>query len=157
MCRLFAVTSREPLSPMIAIRALDVMKEGHDGSGVGLYMTDLGGDFEQFKGSPILSGIFSQEGIKKLDRYMMELGLLTKFKFSIRPSKEPPAGTPRRDVYLIRVYEYPYDWEGLSEAEIMDRLMKIRIDLRRLGEEDESMMVFSFWPDTIMIKEVGDP
>ncbi|OPZ24779.1 MAG: Glutamine amidotransferases class-II [Deltaproteobacteria bacterium ADurb.BinA179] len=157
VCRLFAVTSREPLSPMIAIRALDVMKEGHDGSGVGLYMTDLGGDFEQFKGSPILSGIFSQEGIKKLDRYMMELGLLTKFKFSIRPSKEPPAGTPRRDVYLIRVYEYPYDWEGLSEAEIMDRLMKIRIDLRRLGEEDESMMVFSFWPDTIMIKEVGDP
>jgi len=142
---------------MAAIRALNAMKEGHDGSGVGLFMTDLGGDLEPFKGSPILSGIFSQEGIKKLDRYMMELGLLTKFKFSIRPSKEPPAGTPKRDVYLIRVYEYPYDWDGLSEAEIKERLMKIRIDLRNLGEEDGSMMVFSFWPDVIMIKEVGDP
>jgi len=35
--------------------------------------------------------------------------------------------------------------------------MQIRVDLRKLGEEDQSMMVFSFWPDTIMIKEVGDP
>ena len=157
MCRLFAITSEEPLSPMVAIRALDVMKEGHDGSGVGLLMTDLGGDLEQFRGSPILSGIFSQEGIKKLDRYMMELGLLTKFKLSIRPSTRPPEGTPRRDVYLIRVYEYPYEWEGIPDAEVAARLMQIRVDLRRMGEEDKSMMVFSFWPDTIMIKEVGDP
>lgn len=157
MCRLFAITSEEPISPMVAIRALNVMKEGHDGSGVGLFMTDLGGDLEAFKDSPILSGSFSQEGIKKLDRYMMEIGLLTKFKLSIRPSSEPPGGTPKRDVYLIRVYEYPYDWDSLSEAEIKDRLMKIRIDLRKLGEEDGSMTVFSFWPDVIMIKEVGDP
>ena len=157
MCRLFALSSREPVSPMVALRALNVMREGHDGSGVGLFMTDLGGDLEQFKGSPILSGVFSQEGIKKLDRYMMELGLLTKFKFSIRPTKEPPAGTPKRDVYLIRVYEYPYEWDGLPEAEISNRLMKIRIDLRTMGEEDGSMMVFSFWPDVVMIKEVGDP
>ncbi|MGC9323371.1 MAG: glutamate synthase [Desulfomonilia bacterium] len=157
MCRLFAITSDEPLSPMVAIRALDVMKEGHDGSGVGIFMTDLGGDLEPFKGSPILSGIFSQDGIKRLDKYMMELGLLTKYKFSIRPTRNPPEGTPKRDVYLIRVYEYPYEWEGLTDQEISDRLMKIRVELRRMGEEDESMMVFSFWPDVIMIKEVGDP
>jgi len=36
MCRLFAITSQDPLSPMVAIEALDVMREGHDGSGVGL-------------------------------------------------------------------------------------------------------------------------
>ena len=34
MCRLFAVTSQTPLSPMVALEALNVMKEGHDGSGV---------------------------------------------------------------------------------------------------------------------------
>ncbi len=157
VCRLFAITSDEPLSPMTAIQALDVMKEGHDGSGVGLLMSDLGGELEQFKGSPILSGIFTQEGIKRLDRYMMELGLLTKYKMSIRPNTTPPRGTPRRDVYLIRVYEYPYEWEGLSQDEIEQRLLAIRLDLRRMGEDDGSMMVFSFWPDTIMIKEVGDP
>jgi len=157
VCRLFAITSEEPQSPMTALQALNVMKEGHDGSGVGIFMTDLGGDLEQFKGSPILSGIFSQDGIRKLDRYMMELGLLTKFKLSIRPTKKPPEGTPKRDVYLIRVYEYPYEWEGMSSEETANRLMKIRVDLRNMGEEDQSMMVFSFWPDVIMIKEVGDP
>lgn len=157
MCRLFAVTSEEPQSPIIALQALDVMKEGHDGSGVGLFMTDLGGDLEEFKDSPILSGIFSQEGIKKLDRYMMEIGLLTKFRFSIRPSATPPVGTPKRDVYLIRVYEYPFEWEGLTQEEVANRLMQIRLELRKMGEEDQSMMVFSFWPDVIMIKEVGDP
>jgi glutamate synthase domain-containing protein 1 len=142
---------------MIAVRALDVMREGHDGSGVGLMMADLDGDLGQFKGSPILSGVFTQEGIKRLDRYMMELGLLTKYKLSIRPAVNPPRGTPRRDVYLIRVYEYPYEWEGLTKAEIEDRLLAIRLDLRRMGEEDSSMTVFSFWPDTVIIKEVGDP
>jgi hypothetical protein len=157
VCRLFAITSEEPQSPLTALQALNVMKEGHDGSGVGIFMTDLGGELEQFKGSPILSGIFSQDGIRKLDRYMMELGLLTKFKLSIRPTKKPPEGTPKRDVYLIRVYEYPYEWEGMSSAETANRLMKIRVDLRNMGEEDQSMMVFSFWPDVIMIKEVGDP
>ncbi len=92
MCRLFAITSKDPLSPMVAIRALDVMKEGHDGSGVGLFLTDLGGDFEQFKGEPILSGIFSNDGIKALDRYMMDLDFMVKYKLSIRPTKTPPAG-----------------------------------------------------------------
>ncbi len=59
MCRLFAITSTEPLSPMVALRAINVMKEGHDGSGTGLFMTDLCGDFEHLKKEPILSGTFT--------------------------------------------------------------------------------------------------
>ena len=157
MCRLFALTSKDPLSPMAAIHALDVMKEGHDGSGVGLLLTDLGGDFEQFHGGPILSGIFSNEGIKTLDRYMLDMDFMTKYKLSFRPTKRPPAGTPRRDNYLIRVYEYPPEWEKFSEAEVQRRLMLCRLQLKEMGEKDGSMMVFSFWPDVIMIKEVGDP
>lgn len=157
MCRLFGMTSSEPLSPMTAIRALNVMKEGHDGSGVGLFLTDLGGEFERFKGEPILSGIFSNDGLKALDRYMMDLDFMVKYKLSIRPAKEPPPGTPKRDNYLIRVYEYPPDWEGLPEVEIQRRLLQCRLELRKMGEVDNSMLVFSFWPDVIMIKEVGDP
>jgi len=157
MCRLFAVTSKDPLSPMVAIDALDVMKEGHDGSGVGLFMTDLGGDFEQFKGGPILSGIFSNTGIKTLDRYMMDMDFMTKYKLSFRPTKSPPAGTPKRDNYLIRVYEYPPAWDNLPQEEVQRRLMQCRLQLKEMGEKDGSMKVFSFWPDVIMIKEIGDP
>jgi hypothetical protein len=157
MCRLFAITSAEPLSPMVAINALNVMKEGHDGSGVGLYLTDLGGIFEEFKGSPILSGTFSNKGLKELDRYMMDLDFTVKYRFAIRPSGQTPPGTPKRDNYVIRVYEYPYEWASLSKGEIEYRLMTTRLALREKGKQDESMMIFSFWPDVIMIKEVGDP
>ena len=67
MCRLIALTSEEPVSPIVAIKALDVMKEGHDGSGVGLLLRDLGGPFKDMKDSPILSGIFTEDGIRRLD------------------------------------------------------------------------------------------
>lgn len=157
MCRLFAVTSQEPLSPMIALQALDVMKEGHDGSGVGLFLTDLGGDLERFKGKPVLSGIFSDEGIKKLDRFMGKVGFRARYELSIRPSKVIPPGTPKRDNYLIRTYEYPPEWGEFNEDELHRRLVLVRVQLRQMGEEDGSMLVFSFWPDVIMIKEVGDP
>jgi hypothetical protein len=157
MCRLFAIASREPLSPMAAIEALNVMREGHDGSGVGLYLRDLGGPFEDMKDAPILSGIFSEAGLKRLDAFMMDVGFMTKYKMSIKVPKTPPAGVPRRDVYLIRAYEYPEEWEGLSAEELQFRLMTTRLKLRAMGEEKEDMIVFSFWPDVIMIKEIGDP
>ena len=142
MCRLFSITSKDPLSPMVAIRAIDVMKEGHDGSGVGLFLTDLGGEFEQFHGGPILSGIFSNAGIKSLDRYMLDMDFMTKYKLSFRPTKRPPTGTPRRDNYLIRVYEYPPTWDNLPEEEIQQRLMQCRLHLREMGEMDGSMLMW---------------
>jgi predicted glutamine amidotransferase len=157
MCRLFAITSKEPLSPMVAIEALNVMREGHDGSGVGLFLRDLSGPFEEMKEAPILSGIFSEAGLKRLDALMMDIGFMTKYKISIKVPKTPPRGTPRRDVYLIRAYEYPEEWEGMPREELHRRLMMIRLQLRAMGEDKEDMIVFSFWPDVIMIKEIGDP
>ncbi|MBE9551272.1 MAG: glutamate synthase [Proteobacteria bacterium] len=157
MCRLIAITSDEPESPMLAMRALDVMREGHDGSGVGLFLTDLCGPFEKLKGCPILSGIFSNAGIRRLDEFMLDVGFMTKYKLSVKVPKIPPPGVPRRDVYLIRAYEYPEDWEGLNESEIHYRLMLIRLQLREMGEKENDMIIFSFWPDVIMVKEIGDP
>ncbi|MBW2569081.1 MAG: glutamate synthase [Deltaproteobacteria bacterium] len=157
MCRLIALTSEEPLSPMIALRALDVMREGHDGSGVGLLLRDLAGPFENMKDAPILSGIFSEKGLKRLDRFMMDVGFMTKYRLSIKPPKTPPPGVPRRDVYLVRAYEYPEEWKNLSNSELCSRLLILRLELQRMGEEKRDMIVFSFWPDTIMIKEIGEP
>ncbi|MFO7559669.1 MAG: glutamate synthase [Desulfobacterales bacterium] len=157
MCRLFALTSETPQSPMTALEALDVMREGHDGSGVGLFLRDLGGPFEEIKESPILSGIFTNDGLKRLDRFMMDLGFMTKYKISIRVPNKPAKGVPERDFYLVRAYEYPKEWEGRSAKEIGEQLMLIRLELRKMGEEKNDMIVFSFWPDVIMIKEIGDP
>lgn len=157
MCRLFALTSQDPVSPMLAIKALDIMKEGHDGSGMGLLLQDLGGPFEEMKDAPILSGIFSEEGIRRLDLFMMDQGFLTKYKISLKIPKEQIKGIPRRDLYLIRAYELPEDWDRLEPEEISKKLTFIRLKIREMGEEKQDMIVFSFWPDTIMIKEIGDP
>jgi len=157
MCRLFAITSKEPLSPMVAVEALNVMREGHDCSGVGLFLRDLAGPFDEMKNAPILSGIFSEKGLRRLDSFMMDLGFMTKYKITIKVPKTPPPGIPKRDVYLIRAYEYPEEWDDLSDQERMQRLLPIRLQLRAMGEEKQDMIVFSFWPDVIMIKEIGDP
>ena len=111
------------------------MREGHDGSGVGLLLRDLGGPFEEMQDAPILSGIFSEKGIKRLDTFMMDIGFMTKYKISIKLPKTPPAGIPKRDVYLIRAYEYPEEWEGLTENELQTRLMNIRLTLRAMGKK----------------------
>ncbi len=157
MCRLFAITSKEPLSPMVAVEALNVMREGHDCSGVGLFLRDLAGPFQEMKNAPIMSGIFSEKGLRRLDSFMMDLGFMTKYKITIKLPKTPPPGIPKRDVYLIRAYEYPEEWDDLSDQERMQRLLPIRLQLRAMGEEKQDMIVFSFWPDVIMIKEIGDP
>jgi hypothetical protein len=157
MCRLFAISSETPVSPMMALEAMDVMREGHDGSGVGLFLRDLGGPFDEIKDAPILSGIFTEAGLKRLDRYMMDVGFMTKYKISLKTPKSPPKGVPKRTNYLIRAYEYPEDWEDLPEVEKRDRLTHTRLTLRQMGEAEGDMMVFSFWPDVIMIKEIGDP
>jgi len=142
---------------MLAIKALDVMKEGHDGSGVGLLLQDLGGPFEEMKDAPILSGIFSEAGIRRLDLFMMDQGFLTKYKIALKIPKQQIEGTPKRDLYLIRAYELPEGWDNLDSAEISKRLMFLRLKIREMGEEKKDMIVFSFWPDTVMIKEIGDP
>ncbi len=151
------MTSQDPLSPMVALQALDVMREGHDGSGVGLFLRDLAGPFEEIKDAPILSGIFSEAGLRRLDTYMMDLGFMTKYKLSIKVPKTPPPGVPRRDIYLVRAYEYPEDWDGMPQSELYSRLLETRLILRAMGDETGDMIVFSFWPDVIMIKEIGDP
>jgi hypothetical protein len=157
MCRLFALSSNAYESLELPLKGLAAMREGYDGSGVGMLMKDLGGPFEDFKNAPVLSGIFSYAGLKRLDACMMAEGFLTKYKIAFKLPKNPPPGTPKRDVYLVRAYDYPEEWEGLTSEELHTRLMMLQVKLKKLGEANRDMFVFAFWPDTIMIKEVGDP
>lgn len=142
---------------MLAVNALNVMKEGHDGSGVGLYLNGLGGPFEGMGDCPILSGIFTDKGLRRAEEYISEKGFKTKHSVMFTPQVEPPFGTPKRGTYASIAFEPSAEWKQLSEAEQGRQLVQTRLDLRREGEETGEMMAFSFWPDTIMIKEVGDP
>ncbi len=155
MCRLAAISSDEYFSPMENVLALETMKEGHDGSGMGLLLKDLGGEFEELKEYPILSGICSKRGIKLLDEYMDRLGF--KLKHIWTPEIRPVKGVTARDYYFARVYDYPESFKEKTSREKDELLLRTRLALRQMGEADESIVVFSFWPDLLMLKEVGDP
>lgn len=155
MCRLAAITSKDYISPMECILALETMKEGHDGSGLGLTLKNLGGEFEKLKEYPILSGICSNSGKRLLDDFMKKKGF--KLKYEWTPKIKPIKGVVARDYYFARVYDYPSSYAKITMKEKEDLLMKTRIQLRKIGEPDESIFAFSFYPDVITLKEVGDP
>ncbi len=155
MCRLAAITSREYFSPIENILALETMKEGHDGSGLGLTLKDLGGEFVQLKNYPILSGICSKKGVTVLDEFMKGLGF--KLKYVWTPKMRRVKGIVPREYYFARVYDYPDSYKEKSQHDNEDLLMNTRLSLRKIGESDGSIFAFSFAPDVITIKEVGDP
>ena len=156
MCRLSAIISDSYFSPMENIMALETMKEGHDGSGLGLVLRDLGGEFENLKGFPILSGICSEAGLKTMDEYMVSLGFKTKYLWDPKIN-EAASGIKSRGFYFARAYEYPDEIKAADEKIKFDLLAQTRLDLREMGMANESITVFSFWPDLITLKEVGDP
>ncbi len=155
MCRLAAITSSEYFSPMENVLALETMKEGHDGSGMGILMKDLGGEFEGLKGYPVLSGICSEQGLETVDRYMETHGFKTKHVWA--PAVREMPGIQRRDHYFAKVYQYPESYLDRPMSEKEDLLLRTRLQLRAMGQADESIIVFSFYPDVLTLKEVGDP
>ncbi len=155
MCRLAAITSNEYFSPIENVIALETMKEGHDGSGMGLILKDLGGEFKSLKDNPVLSAICSREGYARLEEYMHRLGFKEVHMWS--PSIKCVNGIEKRDYYFAKFYQYPEDYEGKPRRQKEDLLIRTRLALRQMGEADESIVAFSFYPDVITIKEVGDP
>ena len=157
MCRLLAISSSDFVAPDKALHALDVMQEGMEESSFGLLLRELGGPFEKIKSSPILSGIFSKSGIKNLGHLLLDKGFTVKYKLSIKPLKKRPSGVPKRFIYLVSAYDYPSEWEMLTDSERLEKLTVIHMEMVRHGKDSGDMIPFSFWPDTITIKEMGDP
>lgn len=155
MCRLAAITSSKYENPYDVACALETMKEGHDGSGMGLLLKNLGGEFIELKEYPALSGIATKQGLAMLDEYMQQRGFKLVHLWSPKIRKTPNIAP--RDSYFVRFYDYPDDLKDKGNDEKIKELMKTRVALRKLGEKDESLIVFSFYPDVIMLKEVGDP
>ncbi len=137
------------------ILALETMKEGHDGSGLGLTLKDLGGEFGEFKKYPIMSGICSRKGLETLNDFMKRNGFRLRHEWN--PKIKPVKGIVPRECYFARVYDYPKSYKDRSVHDREDLLMNTRLQLRKIGEPDESLFVFSFYPDVITLKEVGDP
>ncbi len=157
MCRLALKTAEQPFSPYEVLTAMEAMQEGYDGSGLGLLLRGV--SFEDFKYKKdrhiILSGIaHTEEASQRLHQLMDQFGFEQKYdhEFTVQPEL---IEAKDRFQYIVRVFKKP---EGLSEAELEDKLMHTRLFLRKDGEDHGGdLTIFSFWSDVVMIKEVGWP
>ena len=157
MCRLALKTADTPFSPYEVLSAMEAMQEGYDGSGLGLLLRGI--HFEDFNykpGYPILSGIaHSEAALQRLNAYMEEKGYELKYdhEFNTTPGL---IEAQDREKYIVRVYKEPDT--SLTTDQLEDKHMKLRLDLRKNGEEHgDDLTVFAFWPGVVIIKEVGWP
>lgn len=157
MCRLALKTADTPFSPYEVLVGMEAMQEGYDGSGLGLLLRGV--SFEDFKYQKdihvILSGIcHTEDALERLHTIMEKRGFKERYDHAFNVSPDLVEADDRFQ-YVVRVYRKP---DGLTEAELEDKLMKTRLFLRRDGEEHGGdLTVFSFWSDVVMIKEVGWP
>lgn len=159
MCRLALKTATEPFSPYEVLEAMEAMQEGYDGSGLGLLLRGM--EFEDFKYNsrfPILSGVAkTKESWRRLDDFMEERGYELKYdhKFHMDHSKLDDI---QRFRYFIRAYRMPEQFNAVSDEERELELLETRLALRNNGEKHGfDLIVYSFYPDVAMIKEVGWP
>ncbi|SHO48869.1 class II glutamine amidotransferase domain-containing protein [Desulfopila aestuarii] len=159
MCRLALKTANEPFSPYEVLQAMEAMKEGYDGSGLGLLLRGM--EFEDFKYNPrfpILSGIaHSRKAEQRMDEYMDDRGYELKYDHRFAMNPEKMSGKMRYR-YFLRAYRMPPAFKDRPQEEREEEMLRTRLDLRRIGEENNGdLTVFSFYPDVAMIKEVGWP
>lgn len=158
MCRLALKTANEPFSPYEVLTAMEAMKEGYDGSGLGLLLRGM--EFEDFKYNPkfpILSGIAHTEAAwYRMTDYMEERGYELKYdhRFAMRPELIEAEDRFR---YFMRAYRMPVAFRDKSDEVREAEMMQTRLALRKLSTEEDNLTIFSFYPDVAMIKEVGWP
>jgi hypothetical protein len=69
------------------------------------------------EGCPILSGIFTEAGVQRLDAFMGHKGFTLKYDLAISPKGAMPTWTPKRERYIVRAYDIPAAWTDLSAEE----------------------------------------
>ncbi len=158
MCRLALKTAREPFSPYEVLTAMEAMQEGYDGSGLGLLLRGI--EFDDFKYNPrfpILSGIaHTEKAWQRLVKFMENRGY--ELKHDHRYHMGPDLiETEDRFRYFLRAYRMPERFRDKSQEEREEELLKTRLALGKIGDANNNLTVFSFWPDVVMVKEVGWP
>ncbi len=157
MCRIGSIKCLEPVQPPMALRLMLPQREGHDNSGFALVMQDLEGVFGHYKDKPLLSLACTAKGLGLVDDYMEEKGFVQVAQWV--PDTNPRDGLKIEVMqrYVFRNYDYPEIYRYRTQKEREEFLLDTRLELRKLLEEHNGGYVYSFWPDVLTLKEIGDP
>ncbi len=160
MCRMASIKSNTPIAPVQVLRMMLAMQKGHDNSGFAMVMQNLGGAFQGFGKFPLLSMACTSTGLERAEKILDELGFTPKFDYQPDVDPQPGLDFRRMEHYVFRNYRYP---DGLNvyynqpTPEQKKLLLETRLFLRKALERDNQGYVYSFWPDVLTLKEIGDP
>jgi glutamate synthase domain-containing protein 1 len=157
MCRIAAIKSNKPLSSAPIMRMMAAMQKGHDNSGFAMVMQDLDGAFAPHKEYPLLSMACTPEGLERAERLMEEAGFSLEYDWQADVDPSPELDIRRMPLYVFRNYRYPNEYRSAADADRKQLLVQTRLALRRELAESEEGFVYSFWPDVLTLKEIGNP
>ncbi len=157
MCRIGAIKSRKFVHPSKALYLMQSQQKGHDNSGFAMVMQDLGGVFADYKDKPLLSSALTSPGVKIVEDYMAEHGFTMAFHWSPKKNVVPGLDIELMPHYHFENWDYPETYKEASEKEKHELLTKTRLELRAILEEADAGYVYSFWPDVLTLKEIGNP
>ena len=157
MCRIGAIKSADPVHPSTALALMLPQQEGHDNSGFAMVMQDLAGVFGEYKTKPLLSLACTQKGAKLVQDYMDKSGFRSLLEWIPKTNSQPGLDIKAMPYYIFTAYDSPDYLETATREKKEDMLLNIRLALRTLLEKEDNGYVFSFWPDVLTLKEIGDP
>lgn len=157
MCRIGALKSLDPISPSLALDLMTPQQEGHDNSGFALVMQDLEGIFGHYKNKPLLSLACSPKGLRLADDFMAASGFTQAAQWTPDINKRPGQKIEAMPRYVFTNYDYPEIYKYRPRKEREELLLDTRLELRRLLKAEGAGFVYSFWPDVLTLKEIGDP
>jgi glutamate synthase domain-containing protein 1 len=160
MCRMAAIKSIQPVAPVLTLRMMQAMQKGHDNSGFAMVMQDLGGAFAEFKRFPLLSLACTDRGLERADQILEDAGFSLKFDYRPDVVDDPSLDFQRMPHYIFRNYRYPEPLNVYQEKPTREQkalILQTQVELRTALEEENQGYVYSFWPDVLTLKEIGDP
>jgi glutamate synthase domain-containing protein 1 len=132
-------------------------QKGHDNSGFAMVMQDLGGIFQEYKHLPTLSLACTDEGLKIAEDLLHAKGFRRVHQWVPEVNAEPGLDIQAMPHYVFETFDYPRAYQNATDLEKGDLLTDTRLELRAALEKDEHGFAYSFWPDVVTLKEIGDP
>ena len=157
MCRIGAIKSKNYTHPSKALQLMQSQQKGHDNSGFAMVMQDLGGIFEGYKHLPTLSMACTDEGLNLAENILHEAGFRRVLQWvpDTFPSEELDINAMPN--YVFETFSYPKSYKHATQEEKEELLLDMRLKMRAALEPNEQGFVYSFWPDVVTLKEIGDP
>ena len=157
MCRIGAIKSKKYLHSSIALKLMRSQQKGHDNSGFAFVMQDLGGIFSAYKNLPILSMAATVEGTRKAEDILHDLGFTRVLQWAPDINNQKGLKIEPMPNYIFEAFQYPKSHKYATQEEKEELLVDTALKLRKELEENNLGYMYSFWPDVVMLKEIGDP